>query len=102
MRATRCSVFTTPSRARHSLMSVREICETKRSNVALKESVAIALSTNFDLAIECLGAHVDTIVVKMTKRKFATSKFSNLGCVIPGLPQCFIEWSLRALSFFGI
>ena len=71
------------SRARHSLMSVREICE--KTFVALKESVAITLSTNFDLAIECLGVRGATIVVKMTKRKFATSRFSNLRRAIPGL-----------------
>ena len=38
-----------------------------------------------DLAIECLGVRVATIVVKMMKRKFAKSRFSNFGCAIPGL-----------------
>ena len=53
------------SRARHSLMSVREICGKKSNFVALKESVAITLSTNVDLdAIESLGVRVATIVVK--------------------------------------
>ena len=79
-------------------MSVREIFF-KKSHVALKESVAITLSTNCDLAIECLGVRaidclgvrVATIVVKMMKKKFATSRFSNFGPAIPGL-----------LSFFGM
>ena len=53
------------SRARHSLMSVREILE--KNNVSLKESVAITLSTN------CV--RVATVVVKMMKRKFATRRF---------------------------
>ena len=57
----------------------------KNSFVTFKESVAITLSTNFDLAIECLGVRVPTIVVKMMKRKVATSGFSYVGCVIPGL-----------------
>ena len=69
------------SRARHSLMSVPQICEKKY--LALKESVAITLSTN-DLAIECLGVRVATIV-KMMKRNIATSGISNFGCAIPGL-----------------
>ena len=74
VRATRCSVFS-QSRARHSLMSVREICETKF--VVLKESVAITLPTNVDLATECLGGRVATIVVKMMKGRSATSGISN-------------------------
>ena len=45
--------------------------------MALIESVAITLITNVDLAIECLGVRVATIVVKMMKRKFATSEISN-------------------------
>ena len=53
--------------------------------MALKESVAITLSITFDLAIECFGIRVATIVVKMMMRKFATSEFSNFGCAIPGL-----------------
>ena len=53
--------------------------------MAFKESAAITLSTNCDLAIECLGVRVATVVVKMMKRKFATSEFSNFGCAIPGL-----------------
>ena len=57
----------------------------KKNYVALKKSVAITPSTNFDLAIECLGVCVATIVVKMMKRKFATSEFSSFGCAIPGL-----------------
>ena len=84
VRATRCSVFTLPSRARRSLMSAREIC-VKKTFVALQESSAITLSTNCDLsieclgvrAIECLGVHVATIVVRMMKMKVATSRFSN-------------------------
>ena len=67
-----------PSRARHS---------------ALKESVAITLSTICDLAIECFGiraiksldVRVATIVVRMMKKKVATSRFSNFGSAIPGL-----------------
>ena len=50
--------------------------------MAVKESAAITLSTNVDLAIDCLGVRVATIVVKMMKRKFATSEFSNCGCAI--------------------
>ena len=49
--------------------------------MALKEFVA----TNVDPAIERLGVRVATIVVKMMKRKFATSGTSNLGCAIPSL-----------------
>ena len=63
-------------------MSVREI--NKKSYVALEESVAITLSTNRDLAIECLAVRVATSVVKMMK-KFATSRFSNFGSAIPRL-----------------
>ena len=58
-----------------------------------RSSVAITLSTNCDLAIECLGVrafesldvHVATIVVKIMKRKVATSRFSNIVSAIPGL-----------------
>ena len=50
--------------------------------MAVKESAAITLSTNVDLAIDCLGVRVATIVVKMMKRKFATSEFSKFGCAI--------------------
>ena len=57
-------------------MSAREIC-VKKSCAALKESVATTLSNNYDLAIECLGVRVATIVVRMMKKKVATSKFSN-------------------------
>ena len=64
-------------------MSVQEICE--KNQHGLKESVDITLSTSLDLAIECLGVRVATIVVKMMKRKFATSEFSTFGCAIPGL-----------------
>ena len=53
--------------------------------MALKESVAITLSTNVDLEIECLGVRVTTIFMRMMKRKFATSGISNFGCAIPGL-----------------
>ena len=60
----------------------------KKSCVALKESVAITLSTNCDLAIECPGVHaigsidvrVATNFVTMMKRRF-----SNLDSAIPGL-----------------
>ena len=80
-----------PSLARHSLMSVHEICE--KSYVALKESAAITLSTNWDLTIECLGVRaieildvrVATIVVRMMKRKVATSRFSHVDSAIPVL-----------------
>ena len=61
--------------------------------MALKESAAITLSTNCDLAIECLGVRaiesldvrVATIVVKMMKRKVATNRLCNLGSAIAGL-----------------
>ena len=69
--------------ARYSPMSVREIRGT--IFVALDESVAITLSTNVDLAIKCLGVRVATFVVKMMKKKFATSGISTVGCAIPGL-----------------
>ena len=85
----------TPSRARQSQMSVREICE--KIYVALKESVAITLSTNVDLEIECLGVRVTTIVVKMMKRKFATSGISNFGCAIPDLLAMLHRMVLDAL-----
>ena len=72
-------------------MSVHEICE--KSYVALKESAAITLSTNWDLTIECLGVRaieildvrVATIVVRMMKRKVATSRFSHVDSAIPVL-----------------
>ena len=77
-------------------MSVREICEKiyecarilqSGCHIDFSESVAIILSTNCDLAIECLGVRaserlgvpVATIVVRMMKRKVATSRFSNFG-----------------------
>ena len=63
-----------------------------------KESVALTLSTNVDLAIECLGVRVATIVVKMTKRKFATSGISNFGSARDASTNG--HW--RALSFFGM
>ena len=89
----------TPSRARHSLMSVRETCEhlRMRKNLAkrllhriCKETV-VTLSTTCDLAIgdlaigdlgvraiESLDVRVATISVRMMKRKkVGTSKFSN-------------------------
>ena len=53
--------------------------------MALEESVAVTLSTTVDLAIECLGVRVATIVVKMMKMKFATSGIANFGCAIPDL-----------------
>ena len=62
----------------------------KKSTRLLTESVAITVSTDVDLAIEWLGGRVATIVVKMMKRKFATSGIFNFGCAIPGS----IEWSL--------
>ena len=63
----------------------RHLKKKKNIYMALKESVAITVSTNVDLAIEYLGVCVATIVVKMMKRKFATSGISNFGCAIPGL-----------------
>ena len=93
-----------PSRARHSLISVREICENNlriSKNLAkwlphrfCKESVAITLSTTCDLAIECLDVRaigsldvrVATIVVRMIKtKKVATSRFSNFDSATPSL-----------------
>ena len=62
-------------------MSVYEISE--KIYMALKLSVAITLSTNVDLAIKRLGVRVASTVVKMMKRKFATSGISNVGCAIP-------------------
>ena len=57
-----------------------------------EESVAITLSTTCDLAIECLvraieslGVRVVTNVVRMMKRKVATSRFFNFGSAIPVL-----------------
>ena len=75
--ATKVFCLHSPSRARHSLMSVRDM--------ALKESVATTLSTNVDLATERLGVRVATTVVTMMKRKSATGGISNFGCAIPGL-----------------
>ena len=64
----------------------------------LQRSVSWRGKMHFDhaiggLAIRCLGVHaieslgvdVATNVVRMMKRKFATSRFSNLGSAIPGL-----------------
>ena len=56
-----------------------------QKNVPLKLSVAITLSTNVDLATVRLGVRVASTVVKMMKRKFATSGISNVGCAIPSL-----------------
>ena len=71
--------------------------------MTLKESVAITLSNNLDLAIECLGVRVATIVVKMMKRTFATSEFSNFGCAIPRLLAMLHRMVFALLSrFFGI
>ena len=77
--------------------------------MALEESVAIILSTNCDLAIECLGVRaieslgvrVVTFVVRMMKRTFATSMFSNLGSAIPGLPGMLRRMVFAALSHFS-
>ena len=57
----------------------------KKNYVALKESAAITLSTNCDLAIESLGVRVATIVLRMMKRKVATRRISNFDSAIPGL-----------------
>ena len=72
--------------------------------MALKESVAITLSTNVDLAIECLRVRVATIVVRMMKsKKCATSRISNFGSSILMLARNASSNGLwRALSFFGI
>ena len=67
--------------------------------MALKESVAITLSA--DLAVGYLGDRVATIVVKMMKRKLATSEFSNFGCAIPVLLAMLhriVLWNLDVLS----
>ena len=82
-------------------MSERE--SVNKSRVALNASVAIALSTNCDLAIECLGfraidVRVATIVVKMIKRKVATNRFSNFDSAIPGLPAMLHRMVFAALS----
>ena len=74
-----------PSRARHSLLSVRE--KSGKKYMALKESVAITLSTSGDLVIERLGVRVATIVVRMMKRKVATSRFSNYRMVFAVLSR---------------
>ena len=89
-------------------MSVREICENHlrmckniakwRPHRIFKESVAITLSTNCDLAIGCLGVCVATIVVKMMKRKFASSRFSNFGSA----RNASSNGLCRTLSFVGI
>ena len=83
VRATRCSVFTPPV-ACTTFADVREICE-KKNYTDLIESVAITLSTHVDLAIKRPGDRVATVVVKLMKRKFATSGISNFGCATPGL-----------------
>ena len=99
VRATRSSVFTL--RRVHDIRESLYAKSVKKSYVALKDSVAITLSTNFDLAIECLGVRVATIVVKMMKRKFATSEFSNFGCAIPGLLAMFHRMVFAVLSRFS-
>ena len=63
-------------------MSVHGICEKIHG---LKESVAITLSTNVDLANERLGVRVAVIVLKLMKTKCAMSEISNFDCAIPGL-----------------
>ena len=83
----------TPSRARHSLMSEREICEKIYECARIlqsgchricKESVAITDLANGDLATECLGVRVAAIVVRMMKRKkVATSRFSSFDSSTP-------------------
>ena len=70
----------------------------KPTYMALKQSVAMTLSTNVDLATERLGVHVATIVGKMMKRKFATSGISNFGCAIPGLLAMLHRMVFGALS----
>ena len=82
----------------------RKSCE--KTNVALKESVDITLSTNCDLANECLGVRaieslgvrVATIVVKMMKREVATSSFYNFGSAIPGLLAMLHRMAFAVLS----
>ena len=73
-----------------------------------KESVAITLSTNCDLAIECLGvraiesldSRVATIVLRMMKRKVATSRFSNFDS--RSARNASSSGLCRTLSSFGI
>ena len=45
----------------------------------------MALKVSVDLSIERIGVRVATVVVKLMKRKLATSGISNVGCAIPGL-----------------
>ena len=100
VRATRCSVFT-PRRVHDIRWCLYAKSEKKSANAQesckvaatkdLQRVCAITLSTTCDLAIESLGVRVDTIVVRMMKRK--TSRFFQ--CLI-------LHWMVFALrSFFG-
>ena len=70
-------------------MSERE--SVKKSRVALNASVAIALSTNCDLAIECFGfGAIESLDVRVVR----PVGFPILTLPFHVYPQCFIEWSL--------
>ena len=77
----RRGVLSSPSVACTTFPDVCTRILRKKNYMVLKESIAITLSTNFDLAIECLGVSVATIVVKMIRGSLLCSQF-------------FIEWSL--------
>ena len=67
-----------------------------------QESVAITLSTNVCLAVACLGVRVATSVVKMMKRKFATSEFQCWLCHSRSARNASAKGLWRAPSFFGM
>ena len=91
-----------PSRARHSLMSVREICEQILCGFALKKSVVITLSTTCDLAIGCLGVfakenigvRVATIYWEDDDEEATPRKFPILALSFQVRSKCYIEWYL--------
>ena len=101
----RRGVLSSPPRLVHDIRHCLH-AKSLKNPIVLKESVAFTLSTNCDLtmeclgvrAIECLGLRVATIVLKMMNRKFATSRFSNLGCAIPSLLAMFHRMVFALLS----
>ena len=85
-----------PSRTRHSLMCVHEICE--KNSMWLWKSVAISLSINVIIAIECLGVRVATIVVKMMKKKCANGVCGHLSQLVQFNIAQFVNCTTRLFA----
>ena len=94
----RSGVLSSTIRRVHDIRQCLYATSVKKIYVALKESVAIAHSTNVGLAIECLGVRVATVDVKMMGRKFATSGFP----ISRSARNASSHGLCRAFSFFGI